>query len=457
MAGHAITRRRDARVTAIAGAVTLAALGLTSAALASAAPRPWTPLAIPIALFLLVALMRPFEPAPGEKFSLGAAIAFFAAIVLPGTEAAIVVAGVALLAKLDQRASVLNVLVNVSVMTASTAVAATLVNTFADRHVLAIVAAGAGYATITLAGVGSMVVASQNAGAALAFVRRELLPTITLASVGGVAALIWVQDQLAILILAIPLAAIERGLRVAARERAAIADLRAANEAQRRFTEDAAHEMRTPLTALIGDLGYVNGDLLEPADADALASARRTAAALRLLTDRLLVFSRSGIASEGASSDLADILRDVVARTSARPGVVVRLAAPASVEVAVGPELLRAVVQDVVSNAAAYTEAGRIEVTVEARGGSASLRVRDTGIGIAPDDLGRVFDRFYRGQRAHSLAPGSGLGLAIVRRIVEAHAGSVTLTSALGMGTTVEITLPRRLGEPEAAGVLERS
>ena len=467
MAGHTVTRRRDPRVTATAVAVVLLAVALDTLAVLGAGARPWTPLAVPIGVFVIVALIRPLEPAPGEKFTLGAAVAFFAATVLPGLEAVVVVTSAALIAKIVQRASPLSTAVNVAIMSAATAAAATVIASFkVGDHVPALALAGAAYTAVTLAGVGSMIAASQGLRALRDFVGRELLPTLTLVSVGAIGALIWERDVIAILILAIPLAAIERGLRVAARERTAVAALREANEAQRQFTEDAAHEIRTPLTALIGDLAYVRAGSLGPAEAEALSSAQRTAGSLQLLTDRLLAFARAGVVAApqqadqtgpAGQADLADVAREIVARLDARPGVAVRLAAPAGLEAAVGPELLRAVVQDVVANAVAYTETGTIELAVEERGGSAVLRVSDTGIGIPAEELARVFDRFYRGARARALAPGSGLGLAIVRRIVEAHGGSVTLTSAVGGGTTVQVELPRPLRGSQTAAVLERS
>lgn len=459
VAGHAVTRRRDPRVTIAAASVVCAAMAITitAAIAASRAPTTWTPLAIPIGIFLIVALVRPLEPAPGEKLTVGAAVAFFAAGVLPLHEAVVLVVATALLAKIALRASLLNTAVNVSIMTAATATAATILGSFIRHDVIALAAAGGLYVTVTLVGVGSMVLASQGPRAASAFVRRELLPTSTLVSVGAIGAVLWTQDVLAIAILAVPLAAIERGLRVAARERAAVAALRSASEAQRQFTEDAAHELRTPLTALIGDLAYVHADVLPPAEAEALSSARRTAAALRHLTERLLAFARAGGAVEGGRADLADAARDVLVRVGARPGVAVRIAAPQELEVAMTPELLRIVVQDILANAAAYTESGTIDVTVETRGGRAVLRVTDTGLGIRAEEVERVFDRFYRGSRARALAPGTGLGLAIVRRIVEAHGGSITLTSPAGGGTIVEIELSQSGSMPAGSTVLERS
>jgi signal transduction histidine kinase len=161
-----------------------------------------------------------------------------------------------------------------------------------------------------------------------------------------------------------------------------------------------------------------------------------------VLTERLLTLSRAEAGAEGGQADLAALAREVVARVERRAGVALTFAGPDHAETRISPELARAIVGDLVTNAVAYTEQGAIEVRVEPRGGSTALVVRDTGIGIAPDELGRVFDRFYRGSLARSLARGSGLGLSIVRGIAEAHRGSVTITSTPGRGTVVEVLLP---------------
>ena len=457
-AGHAVARRRGPRVIVPAMAIVIASVAVVLAVAARHSAAQWTPLGVPIGIFLIVALIRPLEPAPGEKFTLAAAVAFFAASVLPATEALALVACAVVVAKVAQRSSALNASVNVAIMSAATAAAAAIVATSPSGLQLArLVLAAAAYATVTLAGVGVMVVASRDAAAGLGFLRREALPTATLVTVGAIAALLWIHDVIAILLLAVPLAAIDRGLRIAASERAAVAALSAANEAQVQFTEDVAHELRTPLTALIGELAYIDAGALDPADGEAIASARRTADALRLLTERLLTFSRAGAVADGATADLAAIARDVIGRGVPRPGVVVRLAAPHNLDVAVMPELLGAVVHDIITNALAYTETGTVDVELIELRDRGVLVVTDTGIGIPSDDLRRVFDRFFRGARARSLAAGSGLGLAIARRIVEAHGGSVTVTSAPGTGTTVRVELPRPVGVPLPATAPARS
>jgi len=108
------------------------------------------------------------------------------------------------------------------------------------------------------------------------------------------------------------------------------------------------------------------------------------------------------------------------------------------------PGRLAQVLENLVSNALCYTRAGgQISLSAEADGGTVVLRVGDNGVGIAPEDLPFVFDRFYRADKSLKRnGTESGLGLAIAKSIVEAHGGSISVESALGRGTTFTITLP---------------
>jgi two-component system phosphate regulon sensor histidine kinase PhoR len=106
---------------------------------------------------------------------------------------------------------------------------------------------------------------------------------------------------------------------------------------------------------------------------------------------------------------------------------------------------LRQVISNILDNAIKYTPSpGRIGVSLTQQNGSAHLRINDTGIGIDSEHLPRVFDRFYRVDRARprSGAHGAGLGLAICRSILEAHGGGIGLSSRPAEGTTVEVVMP---------------
>jgi two-component system sensor histidine kinase BaeS len=105
---------------------------------------------------------------------------------------------------------------------------------------------------------------------------------------------------------------------------------------------------------------------------------------------------------------------------------------------------LEQIVDNLLSNALRYTDAGgAVRLRVGRRGAHALLEVSDTGIGIAPDELPRVFDRFWRSDRSRSRATGgAGIGLAVVRELVDAHGGDVEVESAPGRGTLFRVTLP---------------
>jgi signal transduction histidine kinase len=222
----------------------------------------------------------------------------------------------------------------------------------------------------------------------------------------------------------------------------------------RRFTADASHELKTPLTVLRGGIerSLTNhetpGEVMETLE-ETLVEVNRMAE----MVDALLTLAR---ADEGRASlhleplDMRPILSDV-AETAGMLGE----QAGVDVAVDVADEAfpvrgdgtrLRQLLMNLVSNAIKYTPAEGL-VTLEARLQDKHLRisVHDTGIGIAPGDLPYIFDRFWRADPARSRTgarPGSGLGLAISRWIAEAHGGRVEVRSRPGRGTMFTVTLP---------------
>jgi signal transduction histidine kinase len=132
-------------------------------------------------------------------------------------------------------------------------------------------------------------------------------------------------------------------------------------------------------------------------------------------------------------------------RRAASAGLTLQLQIDAPVSVMGDPDRLRQVLRILLDNAVTYTPAGgTITMHLSTRGGDAMIEVRDTGIGIPEADQSRVFDRFYRADRARARqSGGSGLGLAIAKTIVEAHRGTLSLRSELGQGTQMSIRLPR--------------
>jgi two-component system, OmpR family, heavy metal sensor histidine kinase CusS len=220
----------------------------------------------------------------------------------------------------------------------------------------------------------------------------------------------------------------------------------------RRFTADASHELRTPLTALRAEIEVALRQPAVPEDQQRLlGSVLEECQRLTRLTDQLLALSRedAGVAPRADEpldlaalvSDAAETMRPLAEEKGLR--LLVTCAGP----LALGGDdaRLRQVVYNLLENAIKYTPAGgEVEVQVQERDGTAVVTVRDSGIGIPVEHLPRVFDRFYRVDKARSREQGgTGLGLSIAQSIVAAHGGSITLESAVGQGTACTVTLPR--------------
>ena len=238
--------------------------------------------------------------------------------------------------------------------------------------------------------------------------------------------------------------------------------LQRAVEALGSFTADASHELRTPLTAIRGTAEVA---LARERSADELRATLEevldeTGSMLRLVED-LLVLARGDQALPGPEGavDLSALLRDVQdvgeALAAGRP-VEVRLEAPEGLAVAGDAGALRRLFLNLVSNAVKFTPRGTVTISarlvpasgaepeepqpVEARE-HVRVRVADTGTGIAPEALPRVFDRFYRADAARA-AGGTGLGLAIARMVAERHHGTIEVESRPGEGSVFTVRLP---------------
>jgi signal transduction histidine kinase len=230
---------------------------------------------------------------------------------------------------------------------------------------------------------------------------------------------------------------------------AALAD----TEARRtRLLGEVAHEMRTPLTVVDGYVeGMIDGVLpTTPAELGRVSDEVRR---LRRLSDDLSALSR---AEEGRLTlaprrvDLAAVVTGAAERL--RPQAEdagLRLTVTTTedpVDVVADPDRIAQVVTNLVGNAVRATPAGgSVDVVVGADGGWRTVTVRDTGEGLAPEDLERVFERFYRvtGRRGEGEGGGSGIGLTIARGIVRAHDGDLTATSpGRGQGATFTLRLP---------------
>ena len=277
------------------------------------------------------------------------------------------------------------------------------------------------------------------------FVRRMgcvFAALIFLAAVGAstLVSLLWREPQQALAISAVALALI--GALVLAFLRAFRPVARAFAEQdrlRRQLMADVAHELRTPLAILQGRVeGLLDG--VYPRDDAHLAELLEETRHLSRLAEDLgtLAHAEAGaLELRKETVDLGDLVRDVTT-TLPRP---ITLKVPADLPtVEVDPVRIRQVLLNLLANALRHTPPeGTLSVEVEFRPQQMLIRVRDTGSGIPPEDLPRLFERFQKGTDSR----GSGLGLPIARKLVLAHGGDITIESTPGQGTEVTVALPR--------------
>ncbi len=221
------------------------------------------------------------------------------------------------------------------------------------------------------------------------------------------------------------------------------------------FIANVSHELRTPLTSIIGYVeALLDGVQQDPPKREEfLQIIKIHADRLSALVHDLLQLSQIESGEYRWRRDVVDVVglarRSVtlVHPLAQRRRIVVRGAGETeSLNVEGDEEKLTQVLVNLLDNAVKYTEpGGTVEVSVRANNGRAIICVRDTGIGIPPADRDRIFERFYRVDRARSReSGGTGLGLSIVKHIVEAHRGTVTVDSRLGQGSTFTVALPQQ-------------
>jgi signal transduction histidine kinase len=233
-----------------------------------------------------------------------------------------------------------------------------------------------------------------------------------------------------------------------------VAIIRRDRDRLRDFLADVSHELRTPIAALLtfNELLTERAGDDPQARAEFLENSRVQLERLDWLAQNLLELSKldSGLVLlDLRPDDLRAAIESAVEQAgpaARRRDVRLSLSLPDSpIRLRHDPQRIGQVVTNLVGNAIKFTEPGG-EVAITARStddGGALIEVTDTGVGIEPAELSRIFDRFYRGSRANEArGSGSGLGLAIVRSIVDMHRGSVEVTSRLGAGTTFRIVLP---------------
>ncbi|MBV8487731.1 MAG: heavy metal sensor histidine kinase [Planctomycetaceae bacterium] len=231
-------------------------------------------------------------------------------------------------------------------------------------------------------------------------------------------------------------------------------------EEVRRFTADAAHELRTPLAILRNEAEVA---LRVPRDSeqyrDCLEDMLEEIDHLSRLSDALLFLFREDAGLGALARDPVD-LQEIVRQITDHMRVVaaekhqeLSVDAPSPCWAMGNAEQLRRLLFNLLENAIKFTpDGGRIDVRVESRKEQACIAVCDSGAGIAPEHLPRIFDRFYRVDSARSRRTGgNGLGLSISKSIVEAHHGTIEVKSQPDAGTQVTVTLPAMTSPPPRA------
>jgi len=234
--------------------------------------------------------------------------------------------------------------------------------------------------------------------------------------------------------------------------------------ALRRFTADASHELKTPLTVLRA--GVERAITMPSLPSEALAALEETLQEINRMTElveALLMLARADEGTAPLHRETVD-LRAIVEETgetgellAAEAGVNMEVATPADpVIVPVDASRIRQLILNLLTNAVKYTPAGgSVRLQLGPSNGRVTLTVADSGVGIAPGDLPHIFDRFWRADSARTRTgerSGTGLGLAICKWIAEAHGGTIDVHSRPGRGTTFTVTLPRETTAPTPGG-----
>jgi signal transduction histidine kinase len=226
--------------------------------------------------------------------------------------------------------------------------------------------------------------------------------------------------------------------------------LRELDELKNMFIASATHDLKTPLTSIVGYAELLDEEVLDdsarPMVATIVRSAKRLVAMIDDLLGAALVMSGE-LTLERSRVDVAAVLRDAVDAiepVATSSGVTVELTGASSAIAFVDERRVQQILDNLLSNAVKYSpDGGRVEVSCSVTGDDVTIAVSDSGIGIPSGEQERIFDRFFRASTARERGiEGTGLGLANARAFAEAHGGRLDAGSELGVGSTFTLVLP---------------
>jgi len=225
--------------------------------------------------------------------------------------------------------------------------------------------------------------------------------------------------------------------------------INAAYKSQIRFVSDASHELRTPISVIQGYANLLDrwGKNDEKALQESITAIKEEAANMKILVEQLLFLARGDnntMTIQMTEFDVSELAKEVVKETKMIDTSHDFDSTIQSVYINADEGLIKQAFRILIDNAIKYTEpGGKIKVQVEEKEGKAMLIVSDEGIGIPPEDLPKIFDRFYRTDESRARSTGgTGLGLSIANWICERHGGHMEVISRVGIGTKISIVLP---------------
>ncbi len=223
-----------------------------------------------------------------------------------------------------------------------------------------------------------------------------------------------------------------------------------AEKTRREFTANVSHELKTPLQGIIGSAELIEGGMVKPEDMPRFVShIKEEAKRLVVLIEDIIRLSEldEGSAMPQSEVDLLNIANEVknnLDETAKAKNVSIQVSGK-NVVIEGVKRLIYEIIFNLCDNAIKYNkDGGKVDISVSETESNSVIKVKDNGIGIAPEERNHIFERFYRVDKSHSKASGgTGLGLSIVKHAVQYHNGTVTIDSQIGKGTEITIAIPK--------------